>query len=51
MTKIKADSTPFQAVTVEQAWQRAATMLEKTLRKNEKRKNKTLALLFNAIKK
>lgn len=39
-----------KAITVEQAWLRAATMLVKTLKKNEKRKNKTAAILFNAIK-
>jgi len=39
-----------KAVTVDQAWTKAAAMLEKTLKKNEKRKNKTKANLFNAIK-
>jgi len=39
-----------KAVTVDQAWTKAAAMLEKTLKKNEKRKNKTMANLFNAIK-
>jgi len=39
-----------KAITVEQAWLRARRMLEKTLKKNEKRKNKTSAILFNAIK-
>ena len=48
LRKIKLSN--MQAVTVDQAWTKAAAMLEKTLKKNEKRKNKTMANLFNAIK-
>ena len=46
----KIELSNMQAVTVDQAWTKAAAMLEKTLKKNEKRKNKTMANLFNAIK-